>query len=231
MKSKLPAALAVFLFFSHLALYTAAQESVLDEDIIVLPEVEVTERKETAEYVTREVMEREGSADLWEALRNVPGVIRDGGGGMRNESNFTVRGMDERMTPVFIDGVPLAAPYRGEADNARFLTADLEEVEVQKGYSSMLLGSNTLGGAVIMRTARPKKPFEVFYKSAADFDGVFGYGGILNAFGFGTKQDACYVSWSRRFVTLTIHVFRTGSSRTRSTYSRRGIASFPAATT
>ena len=159
---------------------------------ISLPEVEVTERKETAEYVTREVMEREGSADLWEALRNVPGVIRDGGGGMRNESNFTVRGMDERMTPVFIDGVPLAAPYRGEADNARFLAADLEDIEIQKGYSSMLLGSNTLGGAVIMRTARPKKPFEVFYKSAADFDGVFSYGGIMNAFGFGTKQDAYY---------------------------------------
>jgi iron complex outermembrane receptor protein len=43
-----------------------------------------------------------------------------------------------------------------------------------------------------MRTARPKKPFEFFYKSAADFDGVFSYGGILNAFGFGTKQDAFY---------------------------------------
>jgi iron complex outermembrane receptor protein len=190
LKNKLP--FAVFLLLVRLAPGPAAQESAPDEGLIVLPEAEVVERQETTEYLTRETMEREGSPDLWEALRNVPGVIRDGGGGMRNESNFTVRGMDERMMPVFIDGVPLAAPYRGEADNARFLTADLEDVEIQKGYSSMLLGSNTLGGAVIMRTARPKKQFELFHKSAVDFDGVFSYGGIVNTFGFGSKLDAAY---------------------------------------
>jgi iron complex outermembrane receptor protein len=183
-------ALAALLASVLPAALLAAQED--QGEFITLPPAEVVEQQETAEYVPQETMEREGSGDLWEALRNVPGLVRDGGGGMRNESNFAVRGMDERMMPVFIDGVPLAAPYRGEADNARFLTADLEDVVVQKGYSSMLLGSNTLGGAVILRSARPQKPLEVFFKTAVDFDGVFGYGGILNALGFGTKQERFY---------------------------------------
>jgi iron complex outermembrane receptor protein len=190
LKSKHP--VAAFLLAFGMATLVHAQQGDADEDFITLPEAEVVGQKETAEYVSQERMEREGSADLWEALRNVPGVIRDGGGGMRNESNFTVRGMDERMMPVFIDGIPLAAPYRGEADNTRFLTADLEDVVVQKGYSSMLLGSNTLGGAIIMRTALPKKPLEFFFKTTADFDGVFRYGGIVNALGVGTKQDDFY---------------------------------------
>jgi iron complex outermembrane receptor protein len=163
-----------------------------DTGIILLPEVEVSEHKETTEYVTQEQMERENSFDLWEAQRNVPGVVRDGGGGMRNASNFTVRGMDEKLMPVYIDGIPLAAPYRGEADSARFLSADLEDVEIQKGYSSMLLGANTFGGAVVMRTARPKKPLDLFYKTSVSFDGIFNYSAITNALGLGTKQELFY---------------------------------------
>jgi iron complex outermembrane receptor protein len=155
-------------------------------------------------------MEREGSDDLWEAVRNMPGFVRDGGGGMRNESNFTIRGMDERMVPAFIDGVPLAAPYRGEADNARFLTADLEDVEIQKGYSSMLLGANTLGGALVMRTARPKKPLELFFKTGADFDGIFKYSGLMSAFGLGSKQELFY--WKTTLQTRLIDHTRLSDS-------------------
>jgi iron complex outermembrane receptor protein len=136
-----------------------AQEAENDE-VIVLPPAEISEQKDTSEYVTQDTMERENSDDLWEALRNVPGLVRDGGGGKRNESNFAVRGMDEKLLPVFIDGALMSSPYRGDTDYARFLSADLEDIEIHKGYSSVLLGSNTFGGAIIMRTAKPKKSFE-----------------------------------------------------------------------
>jgi iron complex outermembrane receptor protein len=183
----------VFLaFFPVKKLFSQEAEGEGEEEIIVLPGVELVEPRDTTERITQEDMEREDSDDLWEAVRNIPGFVRDGGGGMRNESNFTIRGMDERMVPAFIDGVPLAAPYRGEADNARFLTADLEDVEIHKGYSSMLLGANTLGGALIMRTARPKKPLEVFFKTGVDFDSVFKYSGLVSAFGAGSKQESFY---------------------------------------
>jgi iron complex outermembrane receptor protein len=162
------------------------------EDAIRLPQAEITVKKDSSEYVTQDEMERSGAQDLWEALRRLPGVIQAGGGGMRNESNVTVRGMDERMMPAFIDGIPLTAPYRGEADDARFLSADLEDIEIQKGYSSLLLGDSMLGGALIMRSAMPRAPFEAFYKTSAEFDGIFKYASFFNATGIGTRQEHFY---------------------------------------
>jgi iron complex outermembrane receptor protein len=74
---------------------------------------------------------------------------------------------------------------------SRFLTGDLESVDIMKGYTSMLLGPNNLAGAVIMRMAKPKKAFEASLKTSWDFDGG-GYGGNLQAVSVGSKQDLFY---------------------------------------
>jgi iron complex outermembrane receptor protein len=182
----------VLLLLCLLCAPTLYSQTEAEDGVVRLEGVEISEQKETTEYITQDRMEQEHSQDLWEALRNLPGVIRDGGGGMRNESNFTVRGMDERLMPVFIDGAPMSSPYRGDTDNARFLTADLEDVAIHKGYSSMMLGANTFGGAIIMRTAKPKKPFEALYKADAEFDSAGDVASITNALGFGTKQEFFY---------------------------------------
>jgi len=162
------------------------------EEIIVLPEAEVTGERERANVVTQEEMEKEGSADIWEALRNVPGLIRSGGGGTDNESSFRVRGFDSSRFPVFLDGVPLTSPYWGNADYARILTGALESAEVRKGFGTMLLGANTMGGALLLRTAKPKDKLELSYRNSTDFDGAFKYAGNLNTLAAGTKQDYFY---------------------------------------
>jgi iron complex outermembrane receptor protein len=148
------------------------------------------EREHASNIVTREDMEREGAADLWEAVRNVPGVVITGGG-QRNDSNFTVRGYGPDAVPIFVDGVPIANTYRGDGDGARLLTGDLEEIEINKGYSSSLLGANTLGGAIQLRTARPQKTFEAAVKASLDFDGG-GYAGNTELASAGTRLDRFY---------------------------------------
>jgi iron complex outermembrane receptor protein len=125
--------------------------------------------------------------------------------------------MDEKLLPVFIDGIPVSAPYRGEADTARFLSADLEDIEIQKGYSSMLLGANTLGGAIVMRTAKPKKTFEASFKSGIDFDSVFKYSGISSSYSAGTKQNLFYAKGV--FQTRDIDHYRLSSQFTPSPYN------------
>jgi iron complex outermembrane receptor protein len=207
----------VVIFTSNLYAQEAEEIQGSDEGIITLPEAAITEKKDTTEYITQETLEREDSWDLWEALRNVPGVMRDGGGGKRNESNFSIRGMDEKLLPVFIDGIPVSAPYRGEADTARFLAADLEDIEIQKGYSSMLLGPNTFGGAIVMRTAKPKKTFETSFKTGLDFDSVFKYAGITNAYSIGTKQSTFYAKGV--FQTRAIDHYRLSDKFTPSPYN------------
>jgi iron complex outermembrane receptor protein len=162
-----------------------------DTAVIMLPEAEVTEERDNPNVITREEMERDGALDLWEAVRYVPGVILSGGG-RRNDSNFTVRGFGAEDVPIFIDGILMANPYRGEGDAARFLTGDLESIEIQKGFSTELLGANTLGGAVIMRTAKPKRPLEFSTTASIGFDRTPAFADTNLAAAAGTRQDLFY---------------------------------------
>ncbi|WP_043923280.1 TonB-dependent receptor [Leadbettera azotonutricia] len=190
-------ALFVFVFFLSSFIPCFAQgidtveEPLARDEVFRLPEAEVTADRDTPELVTREEMDREGANDLWEAVKSVPGVILSGGG-RRNDSNFSVRGFGSDSVPVFVDGIIAANPYRGEGDSARLLTGDMESIEIKKGFSSELLGANTLGGAVLLRTAKPKNPFEASLKTSFDFDSVFHYADSTSVASIGTKLDFFY---------------------------------------
>jgi iron complex outermembrane receptor protein len=114
------------------------------------------------------------------------------GGGARNDSGFRVRGFDSASMPVFVDGVTMANPYRGDNDAARMLTGDIESITVEKGYSTMLLGPNTMGGAVIIRTARPKERFEASASSGFDFDVLGKFQANNEVVSAGGKTDLFY---------------------------------------
>jgi iron complex outermembrane receptor protein len=183
------------------ALFVAAsvygQESPIDDsDVVQLPQVELSGDKETTEFITREQMDRRGDSDLIDAIRWVPGLVPLDAGGARNESGFTMRGMGQNTVPVYLDGVPWGDPYGSQIDYSRFLTTDIESVSVNKGYSSMMLGSNNMGGVIVMRTAKPKEPFEATLKSSLSLDGKGAYAGNLQTFSAGTRLDMFYAKAS-----------------------------------
>lgn len=80
--------------------------------------------------------------------------------GARNEEMVYVRGFDLRQVPVFVDGIPVYVPYDGYADLGRFNTFDIARIDVAKGFSSLIYGPNTLGGAINLISRRPQKEFE-----------------------------------------------------------------------
>jgi len=157
-------------------------------------EIDKVESREAdkGSVITQEDMERNNAHDLWEAVRYTPGVILSGGG-QRNDSSFTVRGFGADSVPIFVDGVIIANPYRGEGDAARILTGDLESVTIQKGYSSMLLGANTLGGAILMETAKPKKELEARLDTTMEFDSIFKRASNYYLASLGTRQEKFYI--------------------------------------
>ena len=161
-----------------------------DEEGVRLPGAEISAEKETAEHITREQINERGDSDLWQAMRHIPGVVLSGGGS-RNESAFTLRGLGATDVPVYVDGIPWIDPSRGQVDYARFLSGDLESIDIMKGYTSMLLGPNNLGGAVVMRLAKPKNPLEIFAKSTIEFD-AGGYAANTETVSAGTKFDLFY---------------------------------------
>ncbi len=89
-----------------------------------------------------------------EAVNLLPGVTL-AASGARNETMVHVRGFDLRQVPVFLDGIPVYVPYDGYVDLARFATMDLARIDVSKGFTSILYGPNTMGGAINMVTRKP----------------------------------------------------------------------------
>jgi iron complex outermembrane receptor protein len=94
-----------------------------------------------------------------QSIQYLPGVSVDHKSA-RNQVGIMIRGFDTRQVGLYLDNVPIYVPYDGYADIARFLTNDIAEVELAKGYSSPLLGPNGLGGAVNLVSRQPEKKAE-----------------------------------------------------------------------
>ncbi|SDF77238.1 iron complex outermembrane recepter protein [Dyadobacter soli] len=168
--------------FSHLGFAALAQETPSSTDrTFQLGEVRVSgisNRDSIASRLSYRTIEQFNRNDLSNALNILPGVSI-ANVGPRNESVVYVRGFDLRQVPVYIDGVPVYVPYDGYVDMGRFTTFDLAEVNVSKGFASILYGANTMGGAINLVSRKPVNKFEINGRA-----GVFsgdGYRWNLNA--------------------------------------------------
>ncbi len=152
--------------------------------------VVVTDKQEALETVatkidmeTIQLFNRDTVASALELLPGVSLTLNS-----RNEQMLYVRGNDSRQVPVFLDGIPVYVPYDGEMDYGRFTTFDLSGIQVAKGFSSVLYGPNTLGGAINLVSRRPTRAFE----GSALLGGSDG-GGRRASLNVGTRQDTFYV--------------------------------------
>lgn len=141
--------------------------------------------------VTREELDDFNRETVVDALDLLSGITTTGGG-QRNERMVTVRGFDSRQVPVFIDGIPVYVPYDGNVDMARFTTYDLATIEVAKGFSSVLYGSNTIGGAINLVTRRPVKEFEGNIGVGVRSNDKFNTNGKSTNINLGTNQGLWY---------------------------------------
>ena len=133
---------------------------------------------------------------LDEAANLIPGVTSSNTGGSRNERLIFVRGFDRFQVPLSIDGIRVYLPADNRLDYGRFLTPDISEIQVAKGYASVLDGPGAMGGAINLVTRKPTKALEVEARGTLNLDRDVDYGGY-NVFGLlGTKQDKFYVQGS-----------------------------------
>ena len=126
-------------------------------------EVNVTasvEQLSTAATLDESDYRRGNQRTIPDALNLIPGVSIQRVGA-RNERGVFIRGFDMRQIPLYIDGIPIYVPYDGYVDMDRFLTYDVGEIEVAKGFSSPLYGPNALGGAINLITKAPTQPLNL----------------------------------------------------------------------
>ena len=122
-------------------------------------EVVITEQLDR-NSITADEMRKNDANEVSSALNSMPSVLINKIGS-RNESAVFIRGFDIRSIPVFIDGVPVYIPYDGYVDLARFTTYDISRIDVSKGFSSMMYGPNTIGGAINLISDKPEKRLEI----------------------------------------------------------------------
>ncbi|OYW97561.1 MAG: hypothetical protein B7Z12_21445, partial [Caulobacter vibrioides] len=118
-----------------------------------------------------EALRKFDKVSIDQALDLVPGAAAGNTGGSRNERVAFIRGFDRFQTTLSIDGVRVFLPADNRIDFARFLTADLSEIQVSKGYVSVLDGPGGVGGAINLVTRKPSEPFEGAIRLGAGFDG------------------------------------------------------------
>ncbi len=153
------------------------------------------------ESLSREAIYKFNRTALDDAINLMPGVVAGNSGGTRNERLVFVRGFDRFQVPLSIDGIRVYLPADNRLDYGRFLTTDISEVQVAKGYASVLDGPGAMGGAINLVTRRPTKALDIDVRGMVTFDNDADYAGYSASALVGTRQERWYAqaSYARSF--------------------------------
>lgn len=151
--------------------------------------------------ITNEAMWTFNKQTLDKAVQMAPGVTSHSAGGRRNEQDIFVRGFNRFRVPLSIDGVRIYLPADNRLDMARFLTPDLSEIQIQKGYVSVLNGPGGLGGAINLVSRKPTKEFEFEARSGLVMNGDVSDMNQWSSYAYaGTRQKGYYAQISGTIV-------------------------------
>lgn len=100
--------------------------------------------------------------------------------------SMQLAGLEAKYTVFLMDGEKISGETNGNIDYNRLKTADIERIEIIKGASGLLYGSNAIGGVVNIITKKPKQAIEVTtgtrYSKYNEFDTDASVGFILKDF-------------------------------------------------
>lgn len=129
------------------------------EEIIVITgsrvERPLSQSTVATEVVTRKEIEASGATDVADLLANHPGLeIVEGlrGFGVR------MQGLDPEYVAVLVDGRRVIGRIDGVLDLEGIAVGNIERVEIVKGPSSALYGSDALAGVIHIITRQPDRP-------------------------------------------------------------------------
>lgn len=109
-------------------------------------------------------------------------------------TSITMQGMDSKYVLFLVDGERIAGEINGDIDYSMLNMENVERIEVIKGASSSLYGSNAIGGVINIITKRISKPLEgKFYSRYSKYNELFTGGGISLKKGiFGSRTSITY---------------------------------------
>lgn len=139
------------------AMLLAIAEMASAQTAITLPAVTV-EAKAIADNVstiTSEDLEKRQAKDLRDAFQNEPGVTVGGGGGQIAQKIY-VRGIDDALVNVSIDGANQGGYIYHHQGRVQIEPALIKQIEVEKGTGGATAGPGALAGSIRVETKDAK---------------------------------------------------------------------------
>jgi outer membrane receptor for ferrienterochelin and colicins len=138
-----------------------------------------------------------GNESVAEVLQELPGFLTRRGTQGAGAAGEQVQGIDSRQVLVLFDGQPLVGARgikRGAINLDRQSVNALERIEVVKGASSALYGSDAIGGVVNQISRDPSAPFQISFVNSG---GSLGRLDTRGDFGFARERWFLFVSGER----------------------------------
>ena len=156
-------------------------------------EQELIENSATkVDVIPQRLLHDSGSETVRDVLSEEPGIVtRSGSSASRSETQ--IQGIGSRQSLILVDGLPLVGAKgikSGILNMDRQSVGRLERIEIVKGASSAVYGSDAIGGVINMITREPRFPLEASITTS---------GGSLNR--FDVRGDLGFVKdkWSGFF--------------------------------
>jgi outer membrane receptor for ferrienterochelin and colicins len=105
--------------------------------------------------ISKKQIQKTGTTRLKDILLEQTGINF-----VTDQSGFTgiqMQGLAAAYTMIMVDGVPLIGRSSGNLDLNRITVNNIKQIEIVKGPSSSLYGSEALGGVINIITEKPKK--------------------------------------------------------------------------
>ena len=109
------------------------------------------------QVLTAQMIREQGASRLADLLAEHPGLVVTNG---LFGSGIQLQGFDAAYTLILVDGDPIIGREGGVIDLDRLPVGDIERIEIVRGPSSSLYGSEALAGVINIITKRPAYSFD-----------------------------------------------------------------------
>jgi len=179
---------------------TSAEATEFDRVVVTATRTEraISDVPNTVDVIDRERMDEILARDLKDLFRYEPGITVTSGFGRFGIGGIRIRGLDANRVRIQTDGIPVSDTFAiGSFSDANrnFVDIDtLKRVEVVRGPTSSLYGSDALGGTVSFVTKDPSDYLEA--GRDAHFGLRFGYEGSWDGLQAGATAAFGGERWS-----------------------------------
>jgi outer membrane receptor for ferrienterochelin and colicins len=184
-------------FTVFLPLMLAASNIVAAEEPVIVVsgakvDQNIADTVEAVEVISREEINAMGAKTVAEVMENIPGVVIFD----HPQATVMMQGFEGAYVKILIDGIEISGDVAGATPVSMLPVADIERIEIVRGASSVLYGSDAMGGVINIITKKPAKDrfsFQTKQEFASNLryygDAYVGYANKLFALSLGGSFD------------------------------------------